>query len=373
MMKDWLVYLPLFLSFAVITASYALFPYISRKTLSFGITIPENASNDPSVVHIRTVYRNRILLSGAGLLLAFATVIVLAGLENAMWLPMVAIAAYLLVFGAIYLDAYRKMKHLKASLKEWHESGPQLVAIDTAFRKMKPQLNPWWFSLNAVIVAVTILITLLSYDVLPDRLPTRFNTVGQAVAWMDKSAQSLMIMPLTQIFISVVFFFAFLMMSRSRPQIDPANREKTLEQNVRFRFRWTVLLVAAGILLNVMMGCIQLSMMGFIPAVWVSIATILFTTALIVSVVVIAIMSGQSGNRIRVRDKEAQNPVIRDDDRYWKWGMFYHNPDDPSVFIEKRVGIGWTMNWARPLAWIITLGLIAVIAGYSLLTSLLAK
>jgi len=35
----------------------------------------------------------------------------------------------------------------------------------------------------------------------------------------------------------------------------------------------------------------------------------------------------------------------------WKWGIFYYNPDDASLFVEKRMGIGWTLNFANKLSW----------------------
>jgi uncharacterized membrane protein len=40
-------------------------------------------------------------------------------------------------------------------------------------------------------------------------------------------------------------------------------------------------------------------------------------------------------------------------DRYWKLGTFYCNPDDTAVFVEKRSGLGYTLNFAHPSAWII--------------------
>lgn len=37
----------------------------------------------------------------------------------------------------------------------------------------------------------------------------------------------------------------------------------------------------------------------------------------------------------------------------WKWGLFYSNPDDPAIFVEKRIGFGWTLNFAHRKAWTI--------------------
>ncbi len=45
----------------------------------------------------------------------------------------------------------------------------------------------------------------------------------------------------------------------------------------------------------------------------------------------------------------------RIEDRYWRLGVFYSNPNDPSVLVEKRFGIGYTLNFAHPIAWVIAI------------------
>jgi Family of unknown function (DUF5808) len=42
-------------------------------------------------------------------------------------------------------------------------------------------------------------------------------------------------------------------------------------------------------------------------------------------------------------------------DRYWKMGIFYFNREDSAVLVEKRFGLGYTLNFARPAAWVIVL------------------
>jgi uncharacterized membrane protein len=53
---------------------------------------------------------------------------------------------------------------------------------------------------------------------------------------------------------------------------------------------------------------------------------------------------------------EKGSEILIDDDRYWKLGAFYYNPEDPSIFVEKRFGIGWTLNFARAVSWFILFG-----------------
>jgi hypothetical protein len=45
-------------------------------------------------------------------------------------------------------------------------------------------------------------------------------------------------------------------------------------------------------------------------------------------------------------------------DTYWKLGIIYFNRDDPAVVVEKRFGLGYTLNFARPAAWVIVLLLV---------------
>lgn len=59
----------------------------------------------------------------------------------------------------------------------------------------------------------------------------------------------------------------------------------------------------------------------------------------------------------------ASERLLADDDEHWKLGVFYYNPDDASLFLPERFGIGWTMNWARPAVWAIMLaGLVLTVA-----------
>ena len=35
---------------------------------------------------------------------------------------------------------------------------------------------------------------------------------------------------------------------------------------------------------------------------------------------------------------------VDDNDDNWILGTFYNNPNDPSLFVQKRFGVGWTIN-----------------------------
>jgi len=44
----------------------------------------------------------------------------------------------------------------------------------------------------------------------------------------------------------------------------------------------------------------------------------------------------------------------------WKWGQIYYNPADPSIMVEKRFGLGYTLNFARWQSWAMLCGVVAM-------------
>ena len=52
--------------------------------------------------------------------------------------------------------------------------------------------------------------------------------------------------------------------------------------------------------------------------------------------------------------------------RHWRLGIFYFNRQDRRLFVRKRFGYGWTLNFANVWAWLL-IGLIAFLLIGSLL------
>lgn len=66
-------------------------------------------------------------------------------------------------------------------------------------------------------------------------------------------------------------------------------------------------------------------------------------------------------------DRLPTSTTFRDDDRYWPGGFFYNNPDDPALFVPKRYGLGWTMNFGHPQAKLVMIGMLVVFLVLTLL------
>lgn len=66
--------------------------------------------------------------------------------------------------------------------------------------------------------------------------------------------------------------------------------------------------------------------------------------------VVSLIHLGQGGSREAV-PAPAASEGDHTPDACWKWGVFYFNPADPAILIEKRFGIGYTLNFGNRWSW----------------------
>jgi uncharacterized membrane protein len=100
-------------------------------------------------------------------------------------------------------------------------------------------------------------------------------------------------------------------------------------------------------------------------------------TLLIATIFFLAYRAGQGGWRWGESPESAyaDSPPVGDRtrDECWKLGLFYVNRNDPALFVEKRFGIGWTVNFGNPRALYFFGGLLLFIAAtvsISVLTSI---
>jgi uncharacterized membrane protein len=89
------------------------------------------------------------------------------------------------------------------------------------------------------------------------------------------------------------------------------------------------------------------------PGAWVLLALIVVSAA---GVMLWMIRAGQGGHRLAAASPPRTTEGPHGDatpDSGWKAGLIYYNPADPAVFVEQRVGLGWTLNFGNRWAWLL--------------------
>lgn len=171
--------------FGLVAAMMAVTPYITRRTESFGVTIPEEAYPDPELKKLRKQYAAAIIafsiLLAAALLMAVRT--------SRLLQTGFALAVFADIAGdfLIYLYFHRKMKAVKAA-RNWATGKKQAVMVDPKFRSQKLIFSNAWFLIHASVTAATFLMTWLCYG----RISTGLRcitilTVHRQTGWKNRT------------------------------------------------------------------------------------------------------------------------------------------------------------------------------------------
>ncbi|MGE6632244.1 DUF1648 domain-containing protein [Bacillus sp. NPDC077027] len=347
-------------------------PYWTRRTESFGVSIPSDVYMDEKLKKMRKLYASSMTVFSIVILFIFYIIVGKYSPndgETMGFVLSITILGFIMISFLIYLVFHKQMKQLKEKEK-WHEQRQQKIVLQTNFYQQKLIHSNYWFLIGFALVAVTLFITFTQYGRIPERIPMQYDFFGEVTNWSVKSYRSVLIMPITQIYMIALFMFINWVVGRSKQQLNAQNPDESIEQNIIFRRRWSVFLIASGISLTVLFSVIQLSFIYSILTTYVTVISLMITAIMIIGAIVLAITTGQGGSRVKNGRTTDGKVINRDDDHYWKLGQFYFNRKDPSLFLEKRFGVGWTINLANPLAWLILIGIIVIAAGIPILLSI---
>lgn len=330
-----------------------LIPKLTRKEIYFGVRIPEEQLENEELkkIYIEYIRNNVVILILYTLLYSL---LLLNFNQFSVHLRPAGIFIYLIITFCIYYIANKKVKGIKER-SGWHKAKGSTVVIDTNFSKEKGNkmlASPWWFLISVVIIIANIIIVINGYDRIPNIFPIHWNALGQADNWVKKSYRSILLIPAMQCFMTAIMFFCFKVIGWSKQQISASKPEISKEQNRIFRYRWSIYMIAMAVLMNLFFTFVNLNTIQIIKnnSNSMGIFSVSFAVIVCVGSLIMSIKTGQGGSRIRIQNREGKssNLADRDDDRYWKLGnTIYINKDDPSLFVEKRFGIGWTMNFGR--------------------------
>lgn len=346
-------------------------PYVTRKTESFGVTIPEEIYHTPQLSKIRKKYV--YMTSTFSLITAIifgVGMTVLKHNENTLGLGFsILIMLYMIGAFIIYLKFHFQMKKLKQAEK-WGTEKSQLVVVDTTFYNQKLTYSNLWFIISFIITLTTMIITFQFYDRIPEMIPMNYDLLGEVTKTAQKSYRTVLILPLTQVFMTAIFLFVNIMIAKAKQQTSAANPKQSALQNITFRRRWSAFTIIMGTAFIFMFTLLQLSFIFPIHQQVIMIVSLVITLGSILGAIILSITTGQGGSRVKTGISGNGEVIDRDDDQYWKLGQFYFNKNDPSIFLEKRFGIGWTNNWAHPLSWVFLIGIILVATGIPILLTL---
>jgi uncharacterized membrane protein len=315
-------------------------PLWRRHHLWFGVTVPPDFSDTPQARLVLRRYRRLVWLLT---LVAVACVLAAGALHASVLMaagPMIpavgAAAAFATVRRSVLPFAAQSPAVRSAPLEPAREGLPGgIVSI----------LVP------LATLAAAALYLHARWSEIPARFPAHWNINGTPDRWADRS-WSAVYGPLLigGLVISFMFMVAEAIVHRS-----PRGRIAGTEAwTARFRRANLMLLVAAVWVVTAticFMSLLPLLTGGRRPALIAGLVPLVLTASLAPFLVQLVRLT---------RDRTSASDGTPD--KRWKLGLIYINPNDPALLVEKRFGIGYTLNFGNRTLWWILIATVLVFA-----------
>lgn len=368
MLRAFAVALDAFLLLITVALGWMM-PALTRRDLLFGVTVAPDARTQPAGQAIIRRYRGQVV--GVALLFGLMLALLAVFASDAWWLngwSSLIVLAPILLLSIPYLLAYRSSRALRAAPQEGGAAPSVSPVAELRVRRYGDYLLLLWEALPLAIIAATAIYLAISYAEAPAIIPVHFDAAGRPNSYAAKTIGSYFALVWVQLGLEALLTGLALLIVGSKAL--PGRAES------RFRRLWlrylfgmkTLLLAFLGVLAVLIANAFQTGSAAQIALVLP--LSLIFVGALLVSGLLLALYTGQGGSRL---GSPAETATDRMNDRYWKLGAFYVNPQDSSFFVEKRFGVGWTINFGNRWGMVALSVLLAVAVLVPVLAAVLGR
>jgi uncharacterized membrane protein len=349
-------------------AIFTALPRIARRGLLFGVHVGTESWASAAARAVTRAWYRRVAIAIAASLLLF--------LAAARWWSesgAFLVGSLMLVGGCLvaYARCHGAARRLAA------DATPPAVAMlqsEPAPALAVPLLT---LALVLLVVAAMSAYALSHYDEMPDRIPVHFDAAGRPDGWARKALVEILLLPAMTLVLGGFLVAMAAMMPHAKRGLRHPGTARSAEAGRRFRIAISRFLCAVAVAVTGVFALIHTGQVRTALGQAASLGplVLIVTAGMILlslgGVIYLMTRYGQAGARIEEAGGAAGGELTDGlaDDRCWKWGLLYVNRDDPSIFVEKRFGFGYTINLGNPRAiaffggfFIVLIALIAVAA-----------
>lgn len=356
MEKIFLVGSTIFVSIILFVSTFWVNKF-SNNGIIFGVRVPKEYEKDESILKLEKEYKKNYLIFILPLILIINILVIFT---SKVFIFLIVTLALIVVANVPIFIYWKKMMKLKEE-KVWKSIGKNVVLVDTSIRKPKVReddvvIKTRTFMILLIIPLITLILTLIVYKDAPNPFPIHYNAEGIADSFVNKEGfKGFFYLALFPVLIQTGMIIFLALMNKfainGKVEINSGTLEEIKKQRKVFKRVNSILLFIVTLEITLMMAFIQVCTIFSwnVMAINIIFLPIILLTTIIFTVVSYKI--GQGGKNIKINKEDKE--IYRDDDKNWILGNFYYNKKDPSIFIEKRVGIGWEVNLGNPIGLII--------------------
>lgn len=339
---------------------------VSNNGIFFGIRFPLEYLKQEKLINIEKSYKKVVMIFFIVLFVITNLIIFNFNIYDNYRLNVfigVFIIVVMIAVNAIYIPYYIKVKELKKE-NGWTYEKRNFVITDTTLRKPKKDdklrpINNNWFLLLLIVPIVIIIITMYRYNFSPETI--NFMDISN-IEFGKLSIKEIFVLfqfPIAQLFTITLMYIINKIIVNSRVDLNSGEIEKSIIRKKKFRRLGSILMLFTSIEITIMFSTLQIAMLyNFNITMINNIFSIIIAITMFLFMIEF-IKIGQGGRNIN--EETEKDELYKDDDDKWILGGLYFNNNDPAWMVEKRRGIGWTINFANPKGWLFIGGLIVFI------------
>lgn len=310
-------------------------PVWSRPGTFFAVTVVPNFRASREALRIVRHYRIELLLHIA---ISFALIVAAADRR----------AVVLLVFGVLWLVVGPLIAISRGHAKAMPHAVAHSTIREASLVPRSTHLPGGWLLQSAPFAILLLAAGYLSahWGQIPDRFPVHWGIDGQVNGWSARTPMGVY-GPLCFGAGMVAMIAALSYGVSHAARLIPI--ESGAESTASMGHRVALVLTGVEFFMAAMFSLAALLPLTGSPGIT---PMLILAGGVIVSMILL--LRWQSRG-LAAHAAAAQHFPVGDGtpDSCWKLGLFYYNPDDAALFVEKRVGLGYTINFARPAAWIV--------------------
>ncbi len=301
-------------------------PLLTRRGIFFSATVDPGFPQSADGRRLLRSYRWQVALwSVAAVLLALLLIA-----EHPLIASMAPLFGLMAVVGFIYWRKFREVHthygDRRAEIRQASLESPAPVE----------SINVWTALLPFVVLVATALYLYAHWNQIPQRFPVHWGADGQPNRWSMRDWQGVYAPLMMGAGMNVLLLgFAWVLAHQTR---------KTVMRRITIRvIEFVIYLTTLSFVVVALLPLISIPVWLLPMVMFVSVAGLIYW----------------SYRQLTATTAEDTLPEPQRDS-YWKAGVFYWNPNDPAIFVAKRVGIGYTMNFANKWAWVALFGILLI-------------
>ncbi|MEM0155899.1 MAG: DUF5808 domain-containing protein [Thermoplasmataceae archaeon] len=338
--------------FFLIAALYWVVPYTSQNTIRFGVRIPPNRMHDPILVYFNALYRKRLEFATISI---FFALIVVPTLFGAYQIELAAIFSEIIFAHVFFVLAHHSLARVKKE-RGWYQGIKEaagIIILENNSTDRGDKIYSALLAMSALIIAATAIMGAL----MDSRILAQINILaeeGEATGLVySSSLLNAFSISIAQTFLTALLALLSYVIMRSRQELEVFRPRTSYVQQYKFKRYTRYTIMASSIMINISFLLIAIIGWGLLNKSYSSLISYLPLSSLLVFFLPM-ILLGQQGSHIKVDFEEDYTSLAnRNDDQYWKGGIFYFNPGDSSFVVANRFGVGWSMNFGNPLTWVV--------------------